>query len=85
MSNAPNLRKEPTLPGRAPKQNMPIPQAITLAAQKVDAGELQHAEAILNKILLKQPENPHATHLLGIIAHRVGRSELGLAMIGKAM
>ena len=63
-------------------QSIPIPQAIAMAAQKIDAGELNPAEVILRQILEKQPENPHATHLLGIIAHRVGRSELALEMIG---
>ena len=40
MPNTPDLRKKPALPGGPPKQNMPIPEAISLAAQKVDAGEL---------------------------------------------
>jgi tetratricopeptide (TPR) repeat protein len=66
-------------------QNMPIPQALAIAARKIDGGELQHGEAILKQVLQKQPENPHAMHLMGILAHRVGRTELGLEMIGKAI
>ncbi len=64
---------------------MAIPQALALAAQKVDAGELPHAEAIIKEVLKKQPGNPHANHLLGVLAHRVGRTELGLELIGKAI
>jgi len=72
-------------PGPKGGQNIPIPQALAMAAQKIDAGELQPAELILRKVLEKQPGNPHATHLLGIIAHRVGRTELALEMIASAI
>ena len=68
-----------------PEQNIPIPLAMTIAAEKIDAGELQHAEGILRQVEKKQPDNPHVMHLLGIIAHRVGRTEVALEMIGKAI
>ena len=85
MSNTPDLNKTRPNPAGVAGQNIPLPQAMNLAAQKIDAGELQVAEAILKQILQKQPENPNAMHLMGIIAHRVGRTELGLEMIGKAI
>jgi len=75
-------------PGKAKKpagKRMAIPQALALAAQKIDGGELPHAEAIIQEVLKKQPDHPHANHLLGILAHRVGRTELGLELIGKAI
>jgi tetratricopeptide (TPR) repeat protein len=66
-------------------RKIPIPQALAFAARKIDSGALQEAEILLRQVLEKQPENPHAHHLLGLIAHRVGRSELALEMIGKAI
>ncbi len=85
MSKASQLKKKGAGPGRPGMQKMPIAQAIASAAQKIDAGELQHGEVILQQVLKKNPNNPHALHLMGIIAHRVGRTELGLEYIGKAI
>ncbi len=64
---------------------MPVEQALMLAGQKVDAGELQGAEAILRQVLQRQPRNAYAVHLLGVIAHHAGRAELALELIGKAI
>lgn len=72
-------------PRKAAGQHVSIPRALALAAHKIDAGELPFAEGILAQVLNKQPENPRAMHLMGIIAHRVGRTELGLELIGKAI
>lgn len=84
MSNRPHLKKQaPAKPGRG--KLVPIPQAIGMAAQKIDAGQLRPAELMLQQILKKEPENPHALHLLGIIAHRVGRGELALDLTGRAI
>lgn len=69
----------------AAQKVIPIPLAMSIAAQKIDAGDLKPAEIMLRQILQQQPENAHAMHLLGIIAHKVGRSELALEMIGKAI
>lgn len=84
MSNAPKLKKG-TAPGSGQGKNVPIPQALALAAQHIDAGQLEPAENMLQQILQKEPENGHALHLLGIIAHKVGRGELALDLTGKAI
>ena len=44
-----NVSNTPQTGGPA-QQNMPIPQALAVAAQKVDAGELQLAEGILHNL-----------------------------------
>ncbi len=84
MSNQPNLKK-----GAAPDSDrgklIPLPQAIEMAARNIDAGELRPAELMLQQILKKDPENAHALHLLGIIAHKVGRGELALDLTGRAL
>ncbi len=85
MSNKPNVPNLSASGATAVNQNIPIPQALAFAAEKIDKGELQQAEHILRQVQEKQPDNPHASHLLGIIAHSVGRTELGLELIGKAI
>jgi len=84
MSNKPPLMKQ-NKPKKPVGQRMAIPNALALAAQKIDAGDLPHAEAIITEVLKKQPDHPHANHLLGVLAHRAGRTELGLELIGKAI
>ena len=44
MSNAPNLKKNAPNPNMQGRKNIPIAQAMGIAAQKVDAGELQQAQ-----------------------------------------
>ena len=56
-----------------------------LAGQQIDAGQLQSAEGILRQILQRQPGNAFALHLLGVIAHMAGRTELAVELIGKAI
>lgn len=68
-----------------PPQQIPIEYAIVLAGQQIDAGQLQSAEGMLRQILQRQPKNPFALHLLGIIAHRAGRAELAVELIGEAI
>ena len=66
-------------------QQMPIPQALQIAAQQIDAGRLQAAEAILRQILDKLPTHAEALHLMGVLAHQAGNAELAVELIGKAI
>lgn len=84
MSSRLNLQKK-TSPGPGPGKMIPISQAIGMAAEKINADQLRPAELVLQQILKKEPENPHALHLLGIIAHKVGRGELALDLTGRAI
>lgn len=56
-----------------------------LASQQIDAGQLPSAEGMLRQVLQKQPKNAFALHLMGVIAHRAGRAELAVELIGKAI
>ena len=64
---------------------MAIPQALQIAAQQIDAGQLQPAEAILRQILSKLPAHAEALHLMGVLTHQTGNSELAVDLIGKAI
>ena len=64
---------------------MSIPQALQIAAQQIDAGQLQSGETILRQILAKFPNHAEALHLMGVLAHQAGNTELAVELIGKAI
>ncbi|MDD3884806.1 MAG: sulfotransferase [Gallionella sp.] len=78
------LLAEPIVAASQP-QPLSIEQAMLLATQHQAEGNLQQAEQLLRQILQVQPGHAFALHLLGIIAHQCGKSELALELIGKAI
>lgn len=48
-------------------------------------GELEHAAQLYNRVLDREPENPEALHLTGVVAHQQGRDEDAVALIGRAI
>ena len=70
----------------APRQAAPqIPAAINAALAHHNVGRLQEAEAIYRQVLRAEPNHPDALHLLGLIAHQAGKSDLAIELIGKAI
>jgi protein O-GlcNAc transferase len=70
-----------TIGHQQPYTMMEIEQAIEY--QK--AGQLQQAEAIYRQILAREPENPQALHMLGVIALQEGRYGTAEKLIQKAL
>src|SRR5436190_734562 len=66
-------------------QTVTIPQALEFGVQHHQAGRLAEAEVIYRQILAVQADNPDALHLLGVIAHQVGKEEIAAEFIGKAL
>ena len=62
-----------------------IPQLIKIGIAHHQAGRLNQAESIYQSILKEQPGHPDALHLLGVIAHQVGKSEIAVDLIEKAI
>jgi predicted O-linked N-acetylglucosamine transferase (SPINDLY family) len=62
-----------------------VEQAMALALQKHQAGNLADAEKIYRDVLEREPGNRQALHLLGIIAFHTGRTDLAIEMIGRAI
>ena len=58
------------------EQTLTIQQAIDLALEHHTAGELPKAEGIYQQVLQAEPNQPIALHLLGVIAHQVGKNNL---------
>jgi protein O-GlcNAc transferase len=55
------------------------------AIQYHQAGKLQGARAICERVLQIDPNYPHALHLLGVIAYQVGETEKAIKLIIKAI
>jgi len=56
-----------------------------MAVQHHQAGRLQEAERCYRQILHVDPHHPQALHLLGFLAHEVGKHELAVEYINKAI
>jgi len=85
----PNIPKQnqfsfvPAAQAQAPQ--LSIDQAMMLATQLQSQGRLQEAEHLLQQILQQQPHHAFALHLLGVIAHQVGKQALAAELIQKAI
>jgi predicted O-linked N-acetylglucosamine transferase (SPINDLY family) len=60
-------------------------QALDTAAALHRAGQLAQAEQAYRKILAYDPDHADCVHLLGVIAHQSGRSEVAAKLIGRAI
>ena len=67
------------------QQTLTIQQAIDLGVEHHNAGNLPKAESIYQQILLAEPKQHVALNLLGVIAHQVGKNDISVDLIGKAL
>jgi tetratricopeptide (TPR) repeat protein len=67
------------------EQQLTIQQAVKLAMQYHSAGELPKAQSMYQQILNTDPNQPDALHLLGVIAHQGGKSDIAVELIRKAI
>jgi tetratricopeptide (TPR) repeat protein len=82
----PSLPNAPIVPQQAGGGgNVGIAQALALAGQYQAAGRLQEAEALLRRIMVAQPACAPAYHLLGVVAHQAGRTDLAVNLVGQAI
>lgn len=77
----------PAIAPRSPQKQRVLSkqQALKLAEQHEAAGRLQQAEVVLRSILKQHPNDSFATHLLGVVAHRVGKDDLAKQLIEQAI
>jgi len=62
-----------------------IPEALSYAVQCLQAGRLQEAEETCVNILQAKSDEAQAWHLLGVIAYQVGKPEMAVERIGRAI
>ena len=66
------------------QKTLAIQESIDLALQHHSQGRLPEAEAIYQQILQADPSQPVALHLLGVIAHQMGKHDTAVDLIMKA-
>ena len=69
----------------AASQTITVPQALDAALRHHQNGQLSEAEAIYRSILAVDANHSDALHLLGVVAHQVGRCDVAVDLIGKAI
>jgi len=67
------------------QQTLIIQQSLDLAVKHHNAGDLHKAEGIYQQILQADPNQPVALHLLGVIAHQLGKSDIAVNLITKVL
>jgi protein O-GlcNAc transferase len=62
-----------------------IAEALSVALQHHQKGDLQRAESIYRQILQADPSQAVALHFLGVIAHQVGRNDVAVDLIRQSL
>src|SRR6266404_4629426 len=62
-----------------------LTEALALALQYHQAGNLQQAEYLYRQILQTDPRQADALHLLGLIAHQRGQHDAAIDLIRRAL
>jgi len=70
---------------QAPTSQAAIDQAMQLAIRNHQAGKLPEAETVYRQVLVQQPNNVDALHLLGVIAGQTGRFDTAVDLIHRAI
>lgn len=60
-------------------------ERLALAAEHFRAGRLADAEALCRSVLAETPTQPHALHLVGLIAHHAGRHQDAVTLMTQAL
>ena len=67
------------------RQRLAIPDTLKLAVAHHKSGQLQEAEALYQQTLRKEPNQPSALHMLGVLAHQRGNHEVAVRFANKAL
>src|SRR5258708_12942874 len=63
---------------------MTTQEALELAARHYQAARLREAESLLRQILAREPDNPCALHVLGLIAHQSSHVDAAIVLLRRA-
>ena len=81
MASSPPFSADMTQSG----QKMTLEQAMQLAYKHQSEGRLQQADLVLKRVLQSIPQHAHALHLLGVINHQAGNTDMAINMIAQAI
>lgn len=86
-TNTFTVPNEPIVPTvqQPQQQQITVEQAMHAAEVQQQQGNLQEAERITREILSVAPQFAPAIHMMGILAHSVGKTEMGIDFIEQAI
>lgn len=64
---------------------MTLEEAFARAVRCQQAGRLAEAQSLCEQVLQRNPQHPHALHLLGVLARQTGHHDLALDLFGRAL
>ena len=67
------------------EQTLTTQDALYLATQHLNLGDLTKAESIYQQILQAEPQQPIALHFLGVISYQAGKTDKAFDLISKAL
>jgi len=67
------------------QQTLSIEQALGLALHHHTHSQLPEAESLYQQILQNDPDQPMALHMLGVVAHQMGKNDNAVSFITKAL
>lgn len=74
-----------TQPAEEPPRELTVDEAIVLAIQLQQQGDLEAAQMIYGEIRRVDPDNARALHFAGVLAHQQGRCDEGVALIQRSL
>jgi predicted O-linked N-acetylglucosamine transferase (SPINDLY family) len=94
----PRMRASPLMDGKRCAENLEhlyrqmwqkwcagLQQTFECGLQCQRNGDLQQAQLMYAQVLQAEPNNPHALHMLGIVAHQLGKSEVAVENLQQAV
>ncbi|MEK7737293.1 MAG: tetratricopeptide repeat protein, partial [Pseudomonadota bacterium] len=76
---------ERTFSSAHPQSTLEPAALVEVALDAIRAGRFDEAETQLRRVLEGFPEHPAATHFLGILRHRQGRSDEGVVLVQQSI
>src|SRR5437867_6056143 len=67
-------------PPQQPQQVTPE-QAVAIAVEHYNSNRFAEAESICRQVLAVAPQQQDALHVLGLVAHRVGRNDIAVQLL----
>lgn len=68
-----------------PPRELTVDEALAIAIQLHQDDRLEEANVVYQEILKVDPDNPRALHFAGVLAHQIGRSHDGVALIERSL
>lgn len=80
-----NVVGNPPVPYRVWVNEMNVSGELSVAAKRLEAGDLPGAEDVCRRVLDRDPDNGNALHVLGVVAIRSGNVDLAIDSLEKAL